>query len=94
MDALSAEQRERRRGLLARLRPQAKELRELPDGYSLRLPDDPAVVAEAAEFASLERLCCPFFRFALELEPEGGPVWFRITGPEGAKEFLREALGG
>jgi hypothetical protein len=92
MDALSAEQRARRRALLDRLRPQAQALQETPDGYALRLPADPGVVSEAAEFAALERRCCPFFRFILEMEAEGGPAWLRITGPEGAKDFLREAL--
>ena len=94
MDALSAEQRARRSALLARLKPQAEVLKETADGYALRLPTAVGVIAEAAEFAALERLCCPFFRFVLELEADGGPAWLRITGPEGAKQLLRDALGG
>jgi hypothetical protein len=39
-----------------------------------------------------ERRCCPFFTFAIEREPAPGALWLRITGPEGAKQVLDEAL--
>jgi len=51
------------------------------------------VLTKAAEFISLERLCCPFLRFSLEVEPEGGPIWLRLTGREGVKAFIREEVG-
>ena len=72
----------------------AEEIRELPDGYAFRLPPDADALLKAAEFISLERLCCPFFGFALEVEPEGGPVWVRLTGREGVKAFIREEVSG
>jgi hypothetical protein len=70
------------------------DVRELPDGYAFRLPNDADTLRKAAEFVSLERLCCPFLGFALEVEPKGGPVWLRLTGREGVKEFIREEVGG
>lgn len=72
----------------------AEEIRELPDGYAFRLPADADTLLKVAEFISLERLCCPFLGFALEVEPEGGPIWVRLTGREGVKEFIREEVGG
>lgn len=69
------------------------EIRELPDGYGFRLPADTDTLLKAAEFVSLERLCCPFLGFALVVEPEGGPVWLRLTGREGVKAFIREEVG-
>ena len=72
----------------------ASEIRELPDGYAFRLPNDSDTLTRAAEFVSLERLCCPFLGFTLVVEPEGGPVWLRLTGREGVKEFIREEVGG
>lgn len=71
-----------------------EEIRELPDGYAFRLPNNSGTLLKAAQFVSLERLCCPFLGFALELEPEGGPVWLRLTGREGVKEFIRGEVGG
>jgi hypothetical protein len=72
----------------------ASEIRELPDGYAFRLAADAGTLVTAAEFVSLERLCCPFLGFALEVEPEGGPVWLRLTGREGVKAFIREEVSG
>lgn len=71
----------------------AEEIRELPDGYAFRLTGDAETLTRVAEFIALERLCCPFLSFALEVEPEGGPVWLRLTGREGAKAFIREEVG-
>jgi hypothetical protein len=43
-------------------------------------------------FVAAERLCCPFLRFELVVSPERGPLRLSITGPEGAKGFLRAEL--
>ena len=72
----------------------AEEISELPDGYAFRLPADLETLLKAAEFISLERLCCPVLGFALEVEPEGGSAWLRLTGREGVKEFIREEVSG
>src|SRR4051812_43559090 len=75
-----------------RWRTAVMEMRELADGYALRIPSDAATVMAAAEWMTLDRLCCPFFTFTLEIEREGGPAWLRLTGRPGTKEFLRQAL--
>ena len=63
------------------------ERQELADGYafSFRANQYPLVMA----FIANERLCCPFFRFTLEVAPAQGPLWLRLTGGEGVKEFLQ-----
>jgi len=78
------------RELFARL----EEIRELGDGYEFRLGGDSSAITKAAEFISLEKLCCPFLNFALEIKPEGGPVWLRLSGREGVKAFIREEISG
>jgi hypothetical protein len=42
-----------------------------------------------AEDLNIERLCCPFVHYELEIEPNGGPFWLHMTGGEGVKEFLQ-----
>ena len=69
-----------------------QEVRELPDGYQFRLPADSAMLLKVADYITSERLCCPFWRFTLEVEPHSGPVWLRLTGGAGVKEYLRSAL--
>lgn len=63
---------------------------ELTNGLALQLSVEtlPAV----ALFIDRERRCCPFLRFGLEVEPEGGGLWLRLTGPDGVAEFLRADL--
>jgi hypothetical protein len=68
------------------------EIAELGDGYSFRLPSQPDALLAAAEFIARESRYCPFFGFALELEPEGGPLWLRITGKDGSKRLLEADL--
>jgi len=61
---------------------------ELPDGYVLGLRHESISLVQAAQWISLERLCCPFLTFQLEAQGEGD---FRLTirGPAGAKAILR-----
>jgi hypothetical protein len=71
----------------------SEEIRELADGYAFRLPGESDTLLKMTEFISIERLCCPFLGFALEIEPEGGRVWLRLTGRAGVKAFIREEVG-
>ena len=66
---------------------------ELSNGYAFHLPDQPPLLRLAAEFIIKERLCCPFFGFAVEIEPEGGALWLRLTGREGIKPFIQAEFG-
>ena len=68
----------------------ARERRDLPDGYAFRF--DAGAFGELARWITHERRCCPFLRFTLELEPDAGPVWLRLTGPAGTRAFLRAEL--
>lgn len=64
---------------------------ELEDGYAFRFPAE--LFDKLAAFVANERRCCPFLRFELIVEPDGGPLTLRITGRLGAKEVLRAELG-
>lgn len=70
------------------------EISERPDGYAFRLSGGQDLLVKIAEFISIEKLCCPFLGFALEVEPEGGAVRLRLTGREGVKAFIREEVNG
>jgi hypothetical protein len=87
--AITPERRERWVAAVRHLYTSVQEIRELADGYALRLPTTDRMLALAAEEISYERRCCPFMAYALEVEPEHGPIWLRMTGGAGVKEFLR-----
>jgi hypothetical protein len=71
----------------------AQEVQALPNGYAFRFPNQDGMWMALAHFVEHERRCCPFYAFALELEPNGGPLWLRMTGGEGVKEFLEQVFG-
>jgi hypothetical protein len=80
---------------LARIERLLRELpvavEALPDGLAFRF--DPEHYITIAEVVAEERLCCPFFRFVLDVAPERGPVWLRITGPDDARAILGALTG-
>ena len=67
-----------------------KSIRELPDGYEFELPADNKTYQLLTEWAFQERLCCPFFDIDLRFDREGSPLWLRLTGRPGTKEFIKE----
>jgi hypothetical protein len=94
MTAIAADQRDAHLGTINKLFQAVQSMRELPNGYSFRLPNESYVLLTAAEFIALERRCCPFFGFSLEIEREGGAVWLSLTGREGVKPFILAEIGG
>ncbi len=86
---LTAAQRKRQHELHQQLFSHKLEMRELSDGYSISLPSTTENIMSVAEFISLERICCSFFRFELEAGKPDNPLWLRITGGEGVKEFMK-----
>jgi hypothetical protein len=69
-----------------------KSTRELPDGYEFEFPADNRTYQLLTEWAFQERLCCPFFDIDLRFDREGGPLWLRLTGRPGTKEFIKMEL--
>jgi hypothetical protein len=91
MTAIPARERDAHHQLTRRLMDDVvQEVRELPDGLAFRFAAEE--YEAVAEFVRLERLCCPFLAFALDVSPDRGPLLLRITGADGAKEFIRAEL--
>jgi hypothetical protein len=70
-----------------------KSTRELSNGYEFELPVDNKTYQLVTEWAYQERLCCPFFDIELRFDRENGPLWLRLTGRPGTKEFIKMELG-
>jgi hypothetical protein len=82
----------RRATLLLGLLAQATERTPLPNGFRWRFAASGEFLAAAAETLNMERQCCRFLRFVLAIEPDDGPIWLEITGPEGTAAFLETLL--
>jgi hypothetical protein len=70
----------------------AQEVQELSDGFAIRFLNEPGRFMAIAKFVENERLCCPFLRFGLDVGPDSGPLWLRLTGGEGVKKMLQISL--
>jgi hypothetical protein len=70
----------------------AQEVKELPDGYAIRFANEPGKFMEIANFIEHDRLCCPFFQFGVDVEPNAGPLWLQLTGGDGIKDMLKITL--
>jgi hypothetical protein len=88
----SAELRERAATLLAQFSSAVIGTEELRDGYAFRLPGDGKWIGLIAKMIVAERECCPFLTFEFVAQPGMGPVIVRVTGPAGAKDFLKTVL--
>ncbi len=93
MNAITGQERRRYDLLRQKLMAAVQEQQETGTGYVFRLAEEAISAMDVMEWVSFERKCCPFFDFELVLERGGGPMWLRITGAEGAKEFMRAEFG-
>ena len=87
LSRLNETQRRREQELLRKFRAQWAQDGETDDGVWLSLPAAPAELVELGELLGLERLCCPFLKFQLEVTQEERCRLY-IAGPPGAKDFV------
>jgi hypothetical protein len=88
LDALTAEQRARLEELLGVLRGMLSDVEETATGFRARLGGISLI--DIAEWIALERRCCPFVRFTLEVE--GDETIVAVSGPEGTKAIFAAEL--
>jgi hypothetical protein len=91
-NAFTPLERQRYDLLRAQVQTATGQIDELDAGFALRFTMEPAVLTAIAEWVLLERRCCPFLDFTLELRAERAFALLTITGPEGTKDVLREGM--
>jgi hypothetical protein len=79
---------ERREELLSGLIRAATGRCELNEGFRYSFAADGGIVQTIARTIEMERICCPFLRFQLTIEPAHGPITLEVTGPSGTRELL------
>ncbi len=88
----SQETHSRARELLPGLVARARERADLPTGLRWTFASTDGLLAEIGKVIETERKCCPFMRFMVVVEPDGGQVSLEVTGPTGIREFLERLL--
>lgn len=89
-DAIPADQRAEHAARTRTLFGDPRKRRTIAGGYEYHFA--PEALLDVARFVALERLCCPFLRFDLVLEPPGDALRLRLTGPPGTAAFLDAEL--
>ena len=67
-------------------------IKDLPDGYRFEFPGSAFVFSAISEWVLLERLCCPFLTFSLEIDQDAEPILLTLRGPLGVKQSLTSEL--
>jgi hypothetical protein len=84
------EMRRGREGLLPGILARAEAHEPLADGFRFRFKSEAGLIPALAAMIEAERRCCRFLHFQVAAEPDEGPVWLEVTGPDGTAEFLAE----
>jgi hypothetical protein len=83
-----SEEFEKRRGLVAETFGGCRRVEELANGYAFGFPEGARWANRLVDFVNSKRVRWPFFAFELVFEPDLGPIWLRVRGAEGVKEFI------
>jgi len=86
------ELRKRKETVIASLKKQMLQKKELKNGYAYKFVGTDKMVDELAEFVKTERACCDFFIFNLSIGGDKTEAWLEITGTKGVKEFIKTEL--
>ena len=66
-----------------------KQVKALDKGFGLRFGTDDRDLILVSDWIYVERLCHPFLRFVMKAEPNRGPLWVDLSGPDGTQAFLK-----
>jgi hypothetical protein len=91
LNAISPAERPRYTELVKRLRASISERVELANGFKYRLNTTVIALPEIAEWITMERLCCPFLMFQLDVTSKDDPS-LTLRGPSGAKAIIQEGF--
>jgi hypothetical protein len=92
LNAISPDARPRHSALTTQLRAAMRNRADLLGGYKFKIDSEAITLPEIAEWIALERLCCPFLTFQLDVR--GADVRLTLSGPEGAKAILQREFPG
>lgn len=89
---MTPELQNRKETVLASLRKKVTQKKELENGYAFKFNGSDEMIDELTDFVKTERHCCDFFTFNLSISGDTSFLWFEITGPKEAKEFITTEL--
>lgn len=89
----SPELQKRKETVIAELKKEMLEKKELPNGFAFKFKGDDQTIDKLNEFIKSERQCCDFFIFDLSVSGNKSEVWLKMTGSKEAKDFITSEIG-
>lgn len=86
------ELRKRKATVIASLKKQLLEKKELENGYAYKFKGTDKILDDLTSFIKTERACCDFFVYSISISGDQSEAWLSLTGPKGAKEFIKTEL--
>lgn len=84
------ELQKRKATVIAELKTLVLTRKELSNGFGYEFSGSDDILDKLNSFIKTERMCCDFFTFQLTVDVD--KAFLTITGPEGAKEFLKKEV--
>ena len=91
LGALTPQERVQQQEIRARLEHGTIRVSEDADGYTFHYAAN-VPAASVMSWIEMERKCCPFLRFTLDISEENGPSRLRLWGVAGVKAFVAEEM--
>lgn len=92
MSAIAPSMREKHIEKIKEVFQAVSEINELTNGFTFILPNESSLLFSLMTFIEKERLCCPFFKFKIEIEADKN-VFLTISGDNGIKDFIKAEFG-
>lgn len=89
---VTSEMQKRKETVLASLKAQMTEKKEVKGGYAFKFPGTDKMLDEPTEFIKTERECCDFFTFTISISGDKSEAWLELTGADGVKHFISTEL--
>lgn len=88
----TSELQERKKTVIAELKSQVLEKVETDNGFKYKFEGSDKMLDLLNSFIKTERLCCDFFVFNLTASSDTNFAWLELSGPEGAKDFIKHEI--
>lgn len=89
---IGAELAEKKELLKTEILSLVKEVDEVDNGYILKFEDKDDMLLKLMDYLMIEKECCPFFVFDLNIQPNSNGISLKISGQEGAKDMLKPLI--
>lgn len=71
---------------------QVERVTEFDNGYIFYFKDEGDFIEKLVDYTLAEKKCCPFFQIDLSIKPDSEGIEWKLSGPDGVKEIMKNLL--